>query len=96
MASSNVNFYQKTRTAQQPQPDDANPNTAESMVENGHRTLKPFPSATVAKGSWLLEREEHRTLKPFSSATVAKGSWLLEREEHRTLKPFSSATVAAR
>jgi hypothetical protein len=25
-------------TAQQPQPDDANPNTAESMVQNGHRT----------------------------------------------------------
>jgi hypothetical protein len=28
-----VNFCRKMRTVQQPQPDDANPNTAESMVK---------------------------------------------------------------
>jgi hypothetical protein len=32
-ASSSGEFCQKTRTVQQPQPDDANPNTAESMVK---------------------------------------------------------------
>jgi hypothetical protein len=33
MASASVDFCQKTRTVQQPQPNDANPNTAESMVK---------------------------------------------------------------
>jgi hypothetical protein len=36
--SSSVNFCRKTRTVQQPQPDGANPNTAEPMVKNAHRT----------------------------------------------------------
>jgi hypothetical protein len=38
MAYSSVNLCRKTRTVQQPQPDDANPNTAESMDKNAHRT----------------------------------------------------------
>jgi hypothetical protein len=38
MASSIVNFCPKTRTVQQPQPDGPNPNTAESLVKNAHRT----------------------------------------------------------
>jgi hypothetical protein len=36
-------FMSKSRTVQQPQPDDANPNTAESMVENAHRTPACLP-----------------------------------------------------
>jgi hypothetical protein len=32
------NQWLKTRTVQQPQPNAANPNTAESMVKNAHRT----------------------------------------------------------
>jgi hypothetical protein len=39
--------------------------------------------ALVARGGWLLEREEHCTAVP-SRALVARGGWLLEREEHRT------------
>jgi len=38
MAFSSVNPCRKTRTVQQPQPDDPNLNTAESMVKNAHRT----------------------------------------------------------
>jgi hypothetical protein len=38
MASSSVNFRRKARTVQQSPPDDPNPNTAEPMVKNAHRT----------------------------------------------------------
>jgi hypothetical protein len=37
-ASSSETFTRKLRTVQQPHPNDANPNTAESMVKNAHRT----------------------------------------------------------
>jgi hypothetical protein len=33
-----ANFCRETRTVQQPQPNNPNPNTAESMVKNAHRT----------------------------------------------------------
>jgi hypothetical protein len=49
----------KKRTTQQPQPDDLNPNTAESMGEGGHRAAPGPAYGPVAKGSWLLEREEY-------------------------------------
>ena len=49
----------KKRTTQQPQPDDPNPNTAESMGEGGHRAAPGPAYGPVAKGSWLLEREEY-------------------------------------
>jgi hypothetical protein len=46
-----ANYVRKTRTVQQSQPNGANPNTAESMVENAHRTC-----CLVAKG-WVADRE---------------------------------------
>jgi hypothetical protein len=44
LALTQQNPWLKTRTEQQPQPDDGpNPNTAESMVGNAHRTLSLNP-----------------------------------------------------
>jgi hypothetical protein len=34
----------------------------------------------VARGGWLLEREEHRTAMRDVEELVARGGWLLERE----------------
>ena len=51
MVSSRVTFRRKTRTIQQPQPNDAKPNTAESMVGNAHRTssfMRLASSVTVS------------------------------------------------
>jgi hypothetical protein len=47
----------------------------------------------VARGGWLLEREEYRTCST-DCTLVAREAWLLEREEHRTVRvdhahPFS-------
>jgi hypothetical protein len=39
-------FLPKTRTVQQSKPDDANPNTAEYMMENAHRANEGIPANT--------------------------------------------------
>jgi hypothetical protein len=75
----------KTRTVQQPQPNAANPNAAESMVKSAHRTTMPAMAADgstlqatriVARGCWLLEREEYRTRIGMSVITL-QAAWLL-------------------
>jgi hypothetical protein len=69
----------------------------------GHRTGRSHPQLSaldwmVAKGCWLLEREEHRTGRSHPQLSVldwmvAKGSWLLEREEHRTGRSHPQLSV---
>ena len=51
----------------------------------------------VAKGCWLIEREEHRTITAIPGTTVGcEGCWLIEREEHRTMTVIPGTTVADR
>jgi hypothetical protein len=50
MGSSSETFCQQTRTIQQPQPDDVNPNTAESMMQTAHRTLSFMSPANIPNG----------------------------------------------
>jgi hypothetical protein len=48
------NPWWKTRTVQQPQPNAANPNTAESMVVNAHRTRSSTSLVQIDGGNHVL------------------------------------------
>ena len=75
MASSSVNFCQKTRNAQQQQPDGANPNTAESMVKAVRRTGQEDKDVTL----WFVQVNVHCYVNCFTHVTRSNDLQFIQR-----------------
>jgi hypothetical protein len=59
ISSAQISVRKTSHTAQQPQPDDANPNTAESMVKNAHRTTLD----QVDPGGWSQQQARLQSIQ---------------------------------
>jgi hypothetical protein len=90
LASSRVNFCRITHTVQQSQPDDANPNTAESMVENAHRT--GMMSVTLAGVLAFTSEYPAATAVVQSEVLTCSGVRVRVRVRHSTY-PAATAVV---
>jgi hypothetical protein len=85
------NFGRKTRTARSSQPDDPNPDTAEPMVKNVHRTLlasevsflpcaQPAPLHAFSQQPVLMVQRVPMLLQMWEKALQAVGKDLFESD----------------